>query len=94
MPRHRNHFIKGTLFLTFKIQFPLDGSIPPETQQALEKLLPAKPPPPEFGEEAEEVHLSMDARAPGASSNGHQGQAYDEDEAGHGGGGGVKCQPQ
>jgi len=95
MPRHRNHFLKGNLFISFKLQFPMDGSIAPDAQKALEQLLPAKPPPPTFGEEAEEVFLTVDKRqAQSGNGGGHGGsrEAYDEDEAGHPGG--VKCQSQ
>merc|ERR1711991_1007147 len=90
MPRHKNPFLRGHLFILFDIVFPDTEDLSEDAVDSLRALLPA-PAPVTVPEEAEEVSLSVDESEIGAErGHGGGGEAYDEDERGHGGGG-VQC---
>merc|ERR1712232_644508 len=58
MPSHGNPFVKGNLYVVFRVEFPCDGELDQETVDALRTLLPGPSMDIEFDEEtAEIVHL-------------------------------------
>lgn len=57
MPQYRHPDIHGNMYITFEIEFPVDGFLDEENLIKLEQLLPAKPDEPIVGDDAEEVHL-------------------------------------
>ncbi|XP_064610449.1 dnaJ homolog subfamily A member 2-like [Liolophura sinensis] len=78
MPKYRNPFEKGNLYVKFEITFPESGFASAEAMKALEKLLPPRPkvelP---MGEHVEEVTLSD---YDGHANDGGRREAYDEDD--------------
>jgi len=100
MPRHRNPFDKGNLYIEFTIIFPDVGFLDTEKFKLLEALLPDRPLPMEYDhndEKFEEVDLiKYEGRKDGS---GGRKEAYeegdDDDEEGHAHGGpGVQCATQ
>jgi len=96
MPSHGNPFVKGKLYVLFRVEFPVDGELDAKTVAAIKKLLPNPAMDIDVNEEVEEVHLeSADVKQFGkGGAASHGGGAYDEDEEGQGGAGGegVQCQ--
>ncbi|GMI21884.1 hypothetical protein TeGR_g8222 [Tetraparma gracilis] len=96
MPSHGNPFVKGKLYVLFRVEFPADNELSEATMTALKKLLPNPCMDIEVDEdEVEEVHLeTADVKQFGkGGAGGGGGSAYDEDEDdGRGGGEGVQCQ--
>eukprot|EP01137_Pigoraptor_chileana_P003784 Opistho-2@44497 len=96
MPRHRNPFEKGNLYISFKVKFPEDNFADANGLELLRRILPPARPLPQFApDEVEEVEL--DKFEPGTRKDSRSnGNAYDEDEEhSHAGGGpGVQCQTQ
>jgi DnaJ family protein A protein 2 len=92
MPVHKQSY-KGTLFLTFEIEFP--PSIPVDLQEKLSELLPPAARPKYDDSAVEEVVLSVDHNDRRRGAGARQGDAYDSDEEyGAGGGPGgqrVQC---
>ncbi|XP_064641723.1 dnaJ homolog subfamily A member 2-like [Lineus longissimus] len=86
MPRYRNPFNKGNLYVKFNIGFPPSNFADEKHLKALEKLLPPRPTVeiPE-GEHVEEVDL-MDY-SPSSNDRERRGEAYheDDDDDEHGG---------
>ena len=79
MPMHRNPFVKGKLYVEFKVVFPNKGQIDQAGAELLVKALPAGAPLPSLPD-AEEVSMQdADLEAMG-SSNRNMGGAYDEDD--------------
>mmetsp|Transcript_21329 Transcript_21329/g.48746 ORF Transcript_21329/g.48746 Transcript_21329/m.48746 type:complete len:105 (+) Transcript_21329:1-315(+) len=104
MPTYKNPFVHGNLFLILTIEFP--DNLTPDTQGAIRKLLPAPLNVPSFkpDDDGVEVHTVTDID-PVQSYNSNKvnmaagNEAYDEDEEGGGGRGGmggqqVQCQQQ
>ena len=93
MPSKGNPFVRGNLYVMFRVVFPEDYELPENVIAELRKLLPD----PDEGEEydpdeVEEVHLNpADLRSfgKGGASN-SSNEAHDEDE--DGGGRPVQCQ--
>lgn len=97
MPIYKNPIEKGNLFIKFNVVFPPDNFASVEKLQALEKILPARPPAPKPGPDAEDVTLTTSFRPPGASTGRQAHNDDDEDEGrghGHGGQPGVQCANQ
>lgn len=95
MPSHGNPFVKGKLYVLFKVEFPTDGELDEKTTSALKKLLPNPSMDIEINEEeVEEVHLEFaDVKGFGkGGAVGGGGGAYDEDDEDERGGNGVQCQ--
>ncbi|CAL1528068.1 unnamed protein product [Lymnaea stagnalis] len=97
MPRHRNPFEKGNLYIKFIINFPDNNFASEDQLKVLETLLPPRPrteiP---TGENVEEVNLVDFDGSKGFSSHGARSEAYhdDDDEDGHGGNPRMQCQHQ
>ncbi|GMI18103.1 hypothetical protein TrLO_g1525 [Triparma laevis f. longispina] len=96
MPSHGNPFVKGKLYVLFRVEFPSDGDMDDATTTALKKLLPNPCMDIDYDEEkVEEVALeSADVKSFGkGGAAGVGGGAYDEDSDNEGGPGqGVQCQ--
>lgn len=59
MPSKGNPFVKGNLYIIFKVKFPEDDSLKPEQIRVLKEILPDPDMDAEFDEnEVEEVHMS------------------------------------
>jgi DnaJ family protein A protein 2 len=93
MPSKGNPFVRGNLYVMFRVKFPEDNELSEEVVKAIQKLLPEPDVPEEYDPmEVEEVHLNpADLRSFGkggahVSSN----EAHDEDE--DGGARPVQCQ--
>ena len=66
MPSIGNPFVKGNLYIIFRVVFPTDNSLSPEQVAALKTILPDPDMDVEYDSEiVEEVHMSeADLRAP------------------------------
>lgn len=98
MPRYRNPFEKGNLYINFNITFPQNNFASEEQLRELESLLPPRPrveiP---TGEDVEEVNLvDFDSSRGfgGPSSSRNEAYAEDDDDEGHGGNPRMKCAQQ
>lgn len=93
MPSHRNPFVRGDLYIVFKVTFPEDGELSEETLKILRKTLPDPDLDIEYDIEEVEEHTMDDADVKhfghgGAKSH---GDAYDSDDDEEGGRP-VQCQ--
>jgi DnaJ family protein A protein 2 len=94
MPNHGNPFVKGRLFIQFKIAFPRE--LPKATVKAISDALP-KPTPATLTDEDEECAMTdVDISQFGTGEGAAMRNAYDEDDdeaegRQGGGGGGVQC---
>lgn len=99
MPTFKSPFVKGDLFITFTVDFPLPEQIDSKARQLLSEILP-KPKPFTVNENDPdvEVYIVKDVEAGEARSRTQQQkEAYDEDDdEAHEGGGhqGVQCRQQ
>ncbi|KAL5021318.1 hypothetical protein ScPMuIL_000473 [Solemya velum] len=93
MPRYRNPFEKGNLYIKFDVTFPPQNFATEDQLKKLENLLPPRPvvkiP---TGEDIEEVNLVEYDETRGGSRG--RGEAYDEDDEDHHGGPRVQCAHQ
>lgn len=83
MPSRGNPFVKGNLYVMFRVKFPEDNALPENVVAELRKLLPEADVPEEYDPmEVEEAHLEpADLRSfgkGGADRSG--GQAHDSDD--------------
>jgi DnaJ family protein A protein 2 len=98
MPSHGNPFVKGKLYVLFKVDFPTEDQMTESVIKGLKEILPNPSMDVEYDDdEVEEVHLEQaDVKSFGkGGAAGHGGGATegDSDEEGGGGGpGGVQCQ--
>lgn len=93
MPSKGNPFVRGNLYVMFRVKFPKDNSLPPETVAALKKLLPEPDVEEEYDPmEVEEVHLNTaDLRSFGkGGASQSSSMAHDSDD--EDGGRPVQCQ--
>jgi len=93
MPSKGNPFVRGNLYVLFRVEFPNDNELPPNVVDELRKLLPGADEPEEYDPmEVEEVTLtSADLRAFGKGGATHNGgEAHDSDD--EEGGGRPQCQ--
>ncbi|CAM9366651.1 unnamed protein product [Phaeothamnion confervicola] len=86
MPHHNNPFVKGRLFVVFKVAFP--KQLEPAQVTALEAVLPPRPPVVVTGEEEECTMDDVDVREFG--QNDSHGEGHDDDD--EGGQQRVQCQ--
>jgi len=102
MPRHKDPFSKGRLYITFNVVFPSSGFATEAQLKVLETILPARQAVP-MTDDCEDVTLQEADRAgqSGSSRGGHthdsQHHEDDDDEGGHHhgpGGPGVQCANQ
>lgn len=90
MPTHGNPFVKGRMFLLFKVAFP--KALPVAVVKQLKAALPA-PPAPMLTEEDEECTLrDVDISQFGANEGRSGSSAYDEDDEDEGRGGAQQVQ--
>jgi len=91
MPQHRNPFVKGNLFIKFKIVWPKSGQLTPKQIELLTQALPAKPTLDEVPMDAEEVTLEAYDENKHEQRRGHGrgGHVYEEDD--HNGGHTQTC---
>jgi len=83
MPSKGNPFVKGNLFIMFRVKFPEDNELPANVVAELKKLLPQPDEPEEYDPmEVEEVHLNpADLRGFGkGGANQSGGGAHDSDD--------------
>lgn len=91
MPSHGNPFVKGNLYVMFRVEFP--DSLPPDVIAQLKQILPEPDMEIDYDpDEVEEAHLDMaDLRQFGKGGAHSSESAYDSDD-GEGGGQPVQCQ--
>jgi DnaJ family protein A protein 2 len=97
MPSHGNPFIKGNLFILFRVEFPDDNELDPNALKLLKNALPNPSMELDVKEDMEICHLEhADVKAFGkGGANNRATDAYDSDDDEEGGGGGaraVQCQ--
>jgi len=84
MPSIGNPFVKGNLYILFRVQFPTDNSLSPEQVRVLKEILPDPDMEVDYdSEDVEEVHMSAaDLRqfGKGGASDGGNSAYYDSDE--------------
>jgi len=93
MPSHGNPFVKGNLYVLFRVEFPSDGELSNKDVKALKKLLPNPSMNLDYDEEDVEVcHLEQaDVKNFGkGGAQGHSDNTESDDE--EGGPGQVQCQ--
>jgi DnaJ family protein A protein 2 len=96
MPSHGNPFVKGNLFVLFRVQFPNDGELSQSAIQTLKNALPNPSMELDYDQDDEHVEVCHLEQADvknfgkgGASSN---RDAYDSDDDERGGAQSVQCQ--
>mmetsp|Transcript_29030 Transcript_29030/g.58028 ORF Transcript_29030/g.58028 Transcript_29030/m.58028 type:complete len:240 (+) Transcript_29030:224-943(+) len=95
MPSHGNPFVKGKLYVLFRVEFPDDGDLDEGAVSKLRAILPNPGMDVEYDEEeVEEVHLeAADVKAFGkGGAAGGGGGAYDDSDDEGGQQQGVQCQ--
>ena len=92
MPSHGNPFVKGNLFVLFRVEFPKDGELSKKKVYELKKLLPNPAMDISYDEEeVEVVHLEQgDVKNFGKGGAASHDNNYDSDE--DSGPGQVQCQ--
>ena len=93
MPSKGNPFVRGNLYVMFRVEFPNDNELPASVVDGLRKLLPGADQPEDYDPmEVEEVTLtSADLRTFGKGGATHNGgEAHDSDD--EEGGGQPQCQ--
>lgn len=93
MPSHGNPFVKGNLYVLFRVEFPSDGELSADAMKALKKFLPSPAMDLAYDEEeVEVVHLEQaDVKNFGKGGAASHGDNYDSDDE-DGQPGGVQCQ--
>mmetsp|Transcript_5605 Transcript_5605/g.8339 ORF Transcript_5605/g.8339 Transcript_5605/m.8339 type:complete len:418 (-) Transcript_5605:1538-2791(-) len=85
MPSIGNPFVKGNLYIVFRVTFPTDNSLTPDQVKVLKEILPDPDMDVEYDEdEVEEVHMSqadLGQFGKGGASGGDN-RAYESDEDG------------
>lgn len=87
MPSKGNPFVKGNLYVMFRVKFPEDNELPENVVAELKKLLPQPDEPEEYDPmEVEEVHLNTaDLRSfgkGGANQSGRSANDSDDEDGG------------
>lgn len=93
MPSRGNPFVKGNMYIMFRVRFPENNELSPDVVESLRKLLPEPDEPEEYDPmEVEEVHLNeADLRTFGkGGASHHSAEAHDSDD--EEGGRPVQCQ--
>jgi DnaJ family protein A protein 2 len=93
MPSHGNPFVKGNLYVLFRVEFPSDGELSEKAVKELKKVLPNPSMDITYDEEEVEIcHLEhADVKNFGKGGAGSREENYDSDEEGAGPGQ-VQCQ--
>lgn len=96
MPSHGNPFVKGGLYVLFRVEFPEDGDLDDATIKTLKSTLPNPGMEVEYDlddENVEEVRMEQaDVKNFGKGGASIGGGEYDSDDEGAGGPGNVQCQ--
>lgn len=94
MPSHGNPFIKGNLYVLFRVEFPSDGDLSKKAVKELRKLLPRPAMDVEYDEDkVEVVHLEQaDVKNFGKGGAASRENEHDSDDEEEGGPGQVQCQ--
>jgi len=79
MPKQKDPFSKGSLYIKFNVTFPESGFFDKNTIQQLEKLLPPKNPVPTLPSSAEKEEVVLGKSLANGDSKGHTGENNDED---------------
>merc|ERR1719158_39012 len=98
MPNERNPFIRGNLYIEYEVEFPTE-TFGAAAKKALLKVLPAgrveKRPSAEEMEEVALTNVDMEVeKRRWQEESRARGEAYDEDEGGHGQGQQASCRAQ
>jgi len=81
MPSYGNPFVRGDLYVLFRVRFPNDGDLSNDVIKVLRNLLPDPAMEIDDAEEIEEVHLDQtDVKCFGKGGASAQRDAYDSDE--------------
>jgi DnaJ family protein A protein 2 len=93
MPSKGNPFVKGNLYVLFRVEFPNDGELDDATISTLKKTLPNPMMELEYNEEEVEIcHLdSADVKNFGKGGAAVQDDGYDSDDGEGSGPGNVEC---
>ena len=93
MPSHGNPFVKGDLYVLFRVEFPSDGELKPDQVEGLKKLLPGAAMAVDYDPETAEIaHLEhADVKNFGKGGVQSHDSAYDSDDD-EGGPQQVQCQ--
>lgn len=93
MPSKGNPFVKGDLYVLFRVEFPDDGELDEATVATLQKTLPNPAMSLDFDEDTVEIaHLDpADVKNFGKGGAEASNDAYDSDEEGRGGEQNVEC---
>ena len=94
MPSQGNPFIKGNLYVLFRVDFPSDGEMTPKQIKELRKILPRKAMEVTYDEDmVEVVHLEQaDVKNFGKGGAANRENEHDSDDDEEGGPGQVQCQ--
>ena len=81
MPSIGNPFVKGNLYILFRVTFPEDGAFTPEQLKVLKEILPDPDMECDYEDDVEEVNMdSADLRQFGkGGAHGSNESAYDSD---------------
>jgi len=93
MPSRGNPFVKGNMYILFRVKFPEDNELTPEQINVLKSILSGPDMEEDYDpEEVEEVNMSLaDLRQFGKGGASQGNQAYDSDDE-EGDGRAVQCQ--
>lgn len=82
MPSHGNPFVKGDLYVLFRVEFPSDGELKPDQVEGLKKLLPGAAMSVDYDPETAEIaHLEhADVKNFGKGGVSSHESAYDSDD--------------
>ncbi|EED91043.1 predicted protein [Thalassiosira pseudonana CCMP1335] len=93
MPSKGNPFVRGNMYVMFRVKFPEDNELPESVIEQLKQLLPEPDEPEEYDpmdEGVEEVHLNQgDLKSFGKGGAAMSSEAHDSDDEE---GGPVQCQ--
>mmetsp|Transcript_10181 Transcript_10181/g.14875 ORF Transcript_10181/g.14875 Transcript_10181/m.14875 type:complete len:414 (-) Transcript_10181:398-1639(-) len=94
MPSHGNPFVKGNLYVLFRVEFPEDGELSSDAIKTLKKTLPSPSMELEYDEEDTEVcHLEHgDVKQFGKGGAQSHSNEYNSDDEDDRGGQQVQCQ--
>jgi len=94
MPSHGNPFVKGNLYVLFRVEFPVDNELSSDVINILKGALPNPCMECDYDDETAEIcNLDeADVKNFGKGGAAAQSDAYDSDEDGPGGAQNVQCQ--
>lgn len=81
MPSIRNPFIKGNLYILFRVKFPVENSLSSEQIRILKEILPDPDMECEYDAEADDVVEEVEMNAADLKHFGHGGVTGEEENA-------------